>query len=175
MNFQSLIQHRYSVRNYKPDDIDPVLLNQVLLAAQFAPTAANRQPFKLIVIHTKGKRDEIQKVYDRDWFREAPILICACGIPELGWVRADGKSYVDVDVAIVMDHVSLAAADLGLGTCWVASFDVEEARKIFNIPASVEPLIFMSLGYPAGAPREKERKTFKELIFFETWETEETL
>ena len=59
MNFQNLLQHRYSVRDYKPDKVDPKLLNQVLVSAQFAPTAANRQPFKLIVIHTEGNNEDI--------------------------------------------------------------------------------------------------------------------
>jgi nitroreductase len=170
MNFQNLLEHRYSVRDYKPNKVDPIILNQILSAAQFAPTAANRQPFKLIVIHTEGKAEEIYRIYDRKWFSDAPILICACGIPELGWVRGDGKSYVDVDVAIVMDHISLAAADLGLGTCWVASFDVEAAREIFRIPPSAEPIVFMPLGYPAGTAGEKERKTLDELISLETWD-----
>jgi len=172
VNFQKLLRNRFSVREYTPEKVDPKLLNQILLAAQFAPTAANRQPFKLIVIHTEDKREEIKKIYDREWFSSAPILICACGIPELGWVRADGKSYIDVDVAIVLDHISLAAADLGLGTCWVASFNVESARKILRIPQNAEPIAFMSLGYPAGSPGEKERKTLEELVSFESWETD---
>lgn len=130
MNFQELLLARYSVRDYKPDPIEPDLLNQVLNAARFAPTAANRQPFKLIVIHSKGREDEIRRIYNREWFSRAPIVICACGIPGLNWIRSDGRSYLDIDIAIVMDHVSLAAADLGLGTCWVASFDVEAARDL---------------------------------------------
>lgn len=170
MNFQTLVQQRYSVRKYKSDPVDQEILNQVLLAAQFAPTAANRQPFRLIIIHAKGKENQLKKIYDRDWFVKAPILICACGIPEQGWIRADGKPYLDVDIAIVMDHVSLAAADLGLGTCWVASFDIEETRKIFNIPPEAEPIIFMTLGFPADEPGEKERKSMEDLVVYETWE-----
>ncbi len=68
-----------------------------------------------------------------------------------------------------MDHLSLAAADLGLGTCWLASFDVEEARKFLQIPSNADPVVFMSLGYPAGNPGEKERKPQSELVSYETW------
>ena len=170
MNFQGLLRHRYSVRDYQSRPIDEDHLNQVLKAAQFAPTAANRQPFRLIIIQTKGKEDQLRSIYDRDWFVHAPIIICACGIPSSGWVREDGKSYIDVDVAIVMDHISLAAADLGLGTCWVASFDVATAREFLNIPSNAEPIVFMSLGYPVGEPGEKERKPLSELVSYETWE-----
>jgi nitroreductase len=170
MNFQELLKHRYSVRDYKPDGVDPELLNQVLVAAQFAPTAANRQPFKLIVIQTAGKEEELQKIYDREWFSAAPIIICACGIPDQAWVQADGKSYLDVDIAIVMDHISLAAADLGLGTCWVASFDVEAARQILKIPEHIEPIILMSLGHPADTLGKKERKPLEQLVSYNSWE-----
>lgn len=171
MNFQELVKHRYSVREYQADQIDPNLLHQVLVAAQYAPTAANQQPFKLIVIHTDGKSEQIQKIYDREWFSKAPILICACGIPEQSWVRNDGKSYLNVDIAIVMDHISLAAADLGLGTCWVASFDTNAAREMLRIPPIVEPIVFMSLGFPADSPETKERKSLDELIMYENWES----
>ncbi|MFL7893274.1 MAG: nitroreductase family protein [Anaerolineales bacterium] len=171
MNFQKLLRNRYSVRDYKPDPIDSEILNQILAAAQFAPTAANRQPFKLIVIQSTGKKEEIQKMYDRDWFSSAPIVICACGIPDQAWVRADGKSYLDVDIAIVMDHISLAAADLGLGTCWVASFDIEATRQLLKIPEHIEPIILMSLGYPADNLNEKERKTLEQLVSYNSWES----
>ncbi|UCD98446.1 MAG: nitroreductase family protein [Chloroflexota bacterium] len=169
MRFQELIHRRYSVRDYLPKEIDPTLLNLILTAAQFAPTAANRQPFRLIVISTAGKQDQLREIYDREWFVNAPIIICACGIPEIAWVREDGKLYLDADIAIVMDHVSLAAADLGLGSCWVASFQTERARDILQIPDDAEPIVFMSLGYPAGEPEEKERKPIEELVAYETW------
>jgi nitroreductase len=169
MDFQILVHHRYSVRDYKPETIDPELLDLVLSAAQYAPTAANRQPFRLIVIKTENKSEELRRIYNRDWFINAPIVICACGIPEIGWVRADGKSYIDVDIAIVMDHLSLAAADLGLGTCWVASFDVGEARELLQIPPFADPIVFMSIGYPAEDSGEKERKPLDDLVSYEIW------
>ena len=121
MEFQQLIRKRYSVRAYKPDPVEDEKLQQVLEAARLAPTAANRQPFKLIVIRTAGRKEEIKRLYRRDWFAQAPLLICACALPrEQGWSHSQsGQNYNDVDVAIVMDHLILAATELGLGTCWV--------------------------------------------------------
>ena len=124
MEFIQLIEQRYSVRAYRPDPVDDERLQQVLEAARLAPTAANRQPFQLIVIHTAGREAELKRVYGRDWFVQAPLIICACGVGDQGWVRRDdGKCYVDVDVAIAMDHLILAAANAGLGTCWIAAFN----------------------------------------------------
>lgn len=169
MEFNDLIYQRYSVREYKDDLIEEDKVQSILAAARIAPTAANRQPFRLILIHTSGKEEALREIYNREWFVNAPIVICACSLPEQGWARADGKSYIDVDIAIVMDHLSLAAADLGLGTCWVASFNVNSARNFLNIPDEAEPVVFMSLGYPADVREEKERKDLNELISYETW------
>jgi len=169
MEFSELVVKRYSVRAYKPDPVEEDKLQQVLEAARLAPTAANRQPFQLIVIHTAGREAELRRIYDRDWFVQAPLVICACGIPAQGWVRRDGKSYCDVDVAIVMDHLILAAANLGLGTCWIAAFDVAAAREVLGIPDDVEPIAFTPLGYPADRPRPKQRKALSELVRYERW------
>jgi len=169
MEFSELIKKRYSVRAYKPDPVDDDALNQVLEAARLAPTAANRQPFQLIVIHTAGREEELKRIYPRDWFVQAPLVICACGIPAQGWTRSDGKNYTDVDVAIVMDHLILAATSLGLGTCWIAAFDPTAAREVLGLPDGVEPIALTPLGYPADQPKPKERKALSELVRDERW------
>ena len=68
-----------------------------------------------------------------------------------------------------MDHLDLVAADLGIGTCWLASFVVEEARKAIQIPSNAGPIVFMSLGYPPGNSGKKERKPLSELVPYATW------
>ncbi len=169
MEFLEHVEDRYSVRAYKPDAVEEEKLEHVLEAARLAPTAANRQPFQLIVIHTQGRKEELQEIYSKDWFVEPPLVICACGLPERGWTRRDGKSYVDVDVAIVMDHLILAAADEGLGTCWVGAFDPDAARRVLGLPDGVEPIAFTPLGYPADEPGTKKRKPLEELVRYERW------
>ena len=130
MEYLELIRQRYSVRAYKPDPVPDELLAQVLEAGRLAPTAANKQPFRIIVIHTKGREAELRRIYHRDWFTQAPLILCVCTVRAEAWKRTmyDGKSHADVDATIVMDHLVLAAADLGLGTCWIAAFDPAAAR-----------------------------------------------
>jgi nitroreductase len=164
MDFFELIQTRYSVRAYKPDPVEDEKLQRILEAARLAPTAANRQPFQIIVLKTAGRQAELRPIYPRDWFLQAPLLLCACGIPAENWVRRDGKNYNDVDVTIAMDHLILAAANLGLGTCWIAAFDPSAARQILRLPEGVEPVAFTPLGYPADSPRPKQRKPLAELV-----------
>ena len=169
MEFSELILRRYSVRSYKSDPVEDEKLLKVLEAARLAPTAANRQPFQIIVIHTSGREDELRRIYRREWFAQAPLLICACGVSRHAWVRDDRRRYLDVDVAIVMDHLILAATSLGLGTCWVAAFNEKEAKQVLGLPDEVEPLIFTPLGYPADIPGKKERRALSELIRYEQW------
>ena len=169
MEFWELINERYSVRAYTPDPVEDEKLEKVLEAARLAPTAANRQPFQLIVIHTAGREEELHDIYRKAWFVEPPLVICACGLKERGWTRRDGKSYVDVDVAIAMDHLILAAANEGLGTCWVGAFDPDAARRVLGLPEEVEPIAFTPLGYPADEPGAKKRKPLDELVREERW------
>ena len=169
MEFADLIRLRYSVRAYRPDPVPDDLLARVLEAGRLAPTAANRQPFRLIVIHTAGRRDELRRLYHREWFGAAPLVIGVCAVTSEAWVRRDGVNYAFVDATIVMDHIILAATDAGLGTCWVAAFDPAAARQILGLPDGVEPVAFTPLGYAADTPRAKERKPLAELVRWERW------
>lgn len=169
MDFLKLVRQRYSVRAYKSDPVEEDKLQKIFEAVRIAPTASNRQPFQVIVIHTKGREQEISRICRASWFTQAPIVICICGISSEGWVRRDGKNYCDVDVAIAMDHLILAATDLGLGTCWVGAFHPDVAREVLKIPDGAEPIAFTPLGYPDDHPREKVRKSINEIVRYEHW------
>jgi nitroreductase len=170
MEYSELIAARYSVRAYRPDPVEEEKLQAVLEAARLAPTAANRQPFQLIVIHTAGREQEIGEIYRRPWFVQAPLLIAVCAISSLAWVRQSDRFNARlIDAAIVADHLILAAANLGLGTCWVAAFNVEAARSVLQLPAEAEPVIFTPLGYPDDQPGPKIRKPLNELVRYEHW------
>ena len=169
MEFEDLIQKRYSVRSYQSRPVEDEKLKTVLDAARLAPTAANKQPFRLIVVKTEGKKEEMKRIYHADWFSQAPLVICVCTVKSESWTRRDGRNYVDVDATIAMDHLILQATDLGLGTCWIAAFDAEAAREVLKIPEGVEPLLFTPLGYPADEAGVKSRKELDELVHYEEW------
>jgi nitroreductase len=170
MEYSELIAARYSARAYRSDPVEDEKLGAVLEAARLAPTAANRQPIQVIVMHTAGREDEIGKIYRRPWFVQAPLVIAVCAISSLAWVRESDRFNARlIDAAIVADHLILAAANLGLGTCWVAAFNVEAARSVLGLPDEAEPVIFTPLGYPADQPGPKIRKPLGELVRFERW------
>lgn len=170
MDFFEMIESRYSVRAYKSAPIEAYKLQKVFEAARLAPTAANRQPIRVIAIYTAEHKEDLRRIYGRSWFVDAPIVLCICGVEAEGWVRShDGKSYLDVDAAIVMDHIVMAATALGLGTCWIAAFDPDEARDVLELPAGVEPIIFTPLGYADDQPGNKRRKPVKDIVKYGKW------
>ncbi len=169
MDFQELIRKRYSVRAYKRDPVPEEKLQQVLEAARLAPTAANRQPLRFIILRTEGREKELKRIYRYDWLSQAPLVIIACAVEAEAWIRPDKRNYSDVDTTIAMDHLILAAADLGLGTCWIAYFDTPVLKEILQLPAGVEPIALTPLGFPADEPVEKKRKPLVEIVRYEKW------
>ncbi len=158
MEFQKLIQERYSVRAYHKKEIEDTKLHQVLNAARMAPTGGNRQAFQLVVVHTADREDEMRQMYNKDWFVDAPIVIVACAAPDY-----------KLNIGIVMDHLILAATELGLGTCWIGAFNRDAARDILGIPDDMEPIICATLGYPVDETRPKKRKALDELVRYDHW------
>ncbi len=169
MDTLETIQTRHSVRGYKPDPVDDETLTRLLEAARQAPTAANRQPFRLVVLHTRGREEEIGRIYGRPWFVQAPLVIGVVAVPAEAWRRADDKPYDEVDATIAMDHLVLAATSLGLGTCWVAAFDPQATREVLGLPDDVEPIAFTPVGYPAKDQAATSRRPLSELVKYERW------
>lgn len=165
-----LMRNRYSCRSYDATRaVDPALVKAVVQGAQLAPSAVNRQPWHFIAVTDPDVRARIL-AKSRPAFMDAPVVLVCCGLHDLAWHRpADGKDHTDIDVAIAVEHICLTAASLGVGTCWVCSFDVDATRQALALPPEVEPVALIPLGYPTpgdNAP-EKTRKTLDEIL---TWE-----
>ena len=169
MDVFEAISSRYSVRGYKPDPVSDELLGKVLGAARQAPTAANRQPFRVIVVHTKGREEELARVYARPWLLQAPLVLAVVAVPGEAWRRSDDKPYDEIDATIAMDHMVLAATALGLGTCWIAAFDPDAAREVFGLPDDVELVAITPLGYPDRGRAATDRKPLEDLVRYERW------
>lgn len=171
MDFRQLAAARRSVRAYRPDPVPEDLLREVLEAARLAPSACNRQPFRVVVLTTRDREADLLRVYPEPWFVEAPVVLAVCAVPAEAWTRSrhDGWSAAETDATIATDHLLLAAAERGLGTCWVAAFDPVAAREVLGLPADVVPVAFTPLGWPADAPGPKERRPLEELVRYERW------
>lgn len=164
--FYNLSEHRYSCRDYKDEPVPADLLTAVFDAVRLAPSACNRQPWKFLVADSDELRAAVQRSYSRDWIAKAPVYVVALGLHDEAWHRPfDGKDHTDVDVSIAVEHLCLAAATLGLGTCWVCNFDPAVIRESFSLPEGVEPVAIIPVGWPATdeVPL-KKRKELDEIV-----------
>lgn len=170
MNFTLLAQSRFSVRKYKSTPIEKEKLIKVLDAARIAPSAVNFQPWHFIVVNDIEKLNQLYTIYNREWIKEAPMVIVACSDHSQSWKRSvDGKDSADIDLAIAVDHMTLMATELGLGTCWVCNFDASKCSTILKLPENIEPVVLIPLGYPDVIPANKKRKTLSEIAHLNTF------
>jgi nitroreductase len=165
VSFIDLVKNRCSVRLYTDQSVEQEKLDYIFEAARFAPSACNFQPWLFIVVKDKQSRFRLKTVYDKKWFLEAPAIISVCFDRRISWKRRYEKDFGDIDAAIAMDHLTPAAAELGLGTCWIGAFNAADARKQLKLPEYIEPVAFTPLGYPAERCPEKIRKQRAKLVF----------
>jgi nitroreductase len=169
MDFFKLVEKRYSVREFKPNTIPETDLKDILEAARMAPSAKNRQPIRIIVIRTADCEEGLLRIYNHNWFVQPAQMLAVVAVPSEGWVRDDGKNYAEQDAVVAMAYITLAAANLKLGTHWISAFDPDVAREVLGLPADVEPIAFTPLGYPNDKPESKKRKSLDELVRYDHW------
>jgi len=169
MDVMEAIKLRRSIRSYKDKPIEDVKLKAVLEAARLSPSASNRQERKFIVITDKAMRDKLIDVANGQRFvGQAPVVIVACATLTSHIMPCGEPSY-PVDTAIAVDHITLAAVEQGLGTCWIGAFKQDEVKKLLGIPENVRVVALLPLGYPDGIPDPRPRKNLDEIVAYETW------
>ncbi len=162
------ILKRRSVRNYLDKPVEEEKLMEVLEAGRLAPSACNNQPWKLVVVKNPETRKSLAVACDNQSFvGTAPVIIVGCitgkGFNMGGWYNSN-----ILDLALALDHMTLQAAYLGLGTCWIGAFNEKEVKKLLDIPENVRVAAILTLGYPRNEHvYEKDRKQLEELISLE--------
>jgi nitroreductase len=172
MSFLELAKRRFSVRKFEVKKVEKEKLLQILEAGRVAPTAANYQPQRIIVVKEEAGLAKLKKAAN---IYGAPLAVIVCADHNVAWKRPyDGKGTVDIDASIVTDHVMLEATELGLGTVWICNFKPDVLKKEFNIPNHIEPVNILAIGYAAGqiaSPErhDKTRKPIQETVFYESF------
>lgn len=165
MDFLQLAKSHFSVRKYKSTSVEEEKLLKVLEAGQVAPSAANFQPWHFIVVEEKDTLEKLYLGYNREWIKQAPIIIVVCADHSQSWKRAaNSKDSADIDIAIAVDHMTLMATELELGTCWICNFDVKKCSEILGLPKHIEPAVILPLGYPDTEMPIKKRKPLLEIV-----------
>jgi nitroreductase len=164
MEFLELVKRRYSCRNYQSKPVEQEKLDYIMECVRLAPSAVNRQPWRFRIVSSDEDRKKLCQCYSREWFTTAPVIIIASILHDEEWVRSDGKHHGDIDIAIAVEHLCLAAAEQGVGTCWVCNFDAKLCKSLFALSDNEEAAVLIPLGYPADELREKNRKPISEII-----------
>lgn len=178
MSVLDVIKQRCSVRNFRPEPVEHEKLEQVLEAGRMAPSACNRQPWRFVVVQEPHFLARMKSYYSRDWIQSAPAIIVILGNHKEAWHRAGGKDLTDVDAAIAIDHMTLVATDLGLGTCWICAFDAFRLAKDAGLPEGLEPIALLPIGYPADdalTPPDRHAATRKPIDSVAFWDTFDVL
>ena len=169
MSFIEIAKMRYSVRKYSDRAVESEKLEKIIEAAHVAPTAANLQPVKLIVVQSEEGLNKLGKAANT---YDAPIAIIVCADHSKAWTRPfDGKKTIDIDATILTDHMMHEATELGLGTCWVCYFKADIISKEFRLPDNLESINILAIGYadeiPADSNRHvKERIAVEKLVTY---------
>ena len=170
-NFYELYTRRKSIREFSDKEIEEEKLSRIFEVLRRAQSAANCQPWHFIVLKKEG-REEFNQLLKHDGFRKSPVIIVACAEPKKAWVRRyDNVNYAWVDVAIAITEMIAACTAEGLGTCWVAAFDPDKARKLLDIPSHIEIVALIPIGYPKTplVREEKDRKKLGEILHYNRW------
>lgn len=155
MDFINIARQRFSVRSYTNRAVEPEKLDKILEAAHVAPTAANLQPVRLLVVQSE---EGLAKLGDAANIYGAPLAIIVCADREKAWVRPfDGKQTGDIDASILTDHMMLQAAELGLGSVWICYFKPDVIRREFDLPDNLEPVNILAVGYGNGEAADPDR------------------
>ena len=172
MDFEKVIDERYSVRSFKNEHLPQELIDKILKAGHKAPTGCNFQPQRILVLNSD---EAILKLQDctRCHFN-APTAMLICHNKDESWKRAyDGALSSPVDASIVTTFMMLEAQNQGVGTCWVMHFNPFKMREAFNIPESYEPVSLLVMGYPSetATPIEMhfKKRDISETVFYDTF------
>ncbi len=171
MDVLEAINTRRSVRAYAPDAIPADVLGRMQQALRFAPSACNLQPWQFILVTDSSLRRKLaQAAQDQLFMADAPVTVVGCGLPEQAYKSMGGcRSSVEIDVAIALDHLTLAAVADGLGTCWIGAFDETKVKRLLEVPQNVQVVAITPLGYPASSDMiapldDSERKSPAEIF-----------
>ena len=155
MSFIELAKKRYTCRSYKETKVEKAKLDLIIEAGHVAPTAANKQPYQLIVVEGK---EGLEKLSNAANIYHAPLAIIIYADAGAAWTRAyDGKKSTDIDASIVTDHMMMEATDLGLASVWICGFKQNIVKKEFNIPDNMEVISILAIGYEADEPQSPDR------------------
>jgi nitroreductase len=169
MNVMEAIQKRFSSRSWKSYEVEDEKIERLMEAARLAPSASNRQEWRFVIVRDREMRERLgEAARGQRFVGEAPVVIVACA-QATGHIMPCGLECFPIDVAIAVDHITLAAVEEGLGTCWIGAFDGDQVRRLLGIPEDAIVVALLPVGYPAAQAGPKKRLSLDEIVMHERW------
>ena len=169
MDVMEAIKTRRSIRSYQDKPVEDEKLSAVLEAGRLAPSARNLQEWKFVVVRDAEKRQKLMaEAKNQAFVGQAPVVIACCAV-DAERVMSCGQKAGPIDVAIAVDHMTLAAVEQGLGTCWVCAFNELSVRELLGIPDGPRVIALLTLGYPESVPNMTARNSMDEIRCDEEW------
>ena len=155
--FKAILERR-SIRKYVKDKkIPEEMLQKLLEAARLAPSGRNKQDWSLVIVEDPEIKQELVPACNNQNFVGNTSIVIA-GIVDPSW------KWCDVDLTIAFEHIVLEAVELGLGTCWIGSFEEDKVKKVLNVPSKLRVTVLLTVGFPAEKPNPRPRKPLEQLI-----------
>jgi len=157
------------VRSYAKTPVEPEKLELVLQAARLAPSARNQQIWKFIMVRSEDTKEDLVHVCSEQTFiEEADTIICCCAVKSDA-LLPNGEATHTMDLAVAASFMMLQATELGLGSCWIGTFNEAKLKKLLRIPEAVRVVCLITLGYPHFMPPASERKPLGEIVAVENF------
>ena len=158
-----LILSRRSIRKYEKKEIPEKVLNQIFEAGQNAPSAANKQPIHFIILKEQEIKKNLSETFSR-FLKDSPVVVGYADIKAL----LTGKWAV-VDTTIAIQNMVIAAWALGVGSCWIGSFNEKKVKELLKIPERWKVVALLTFGYPSEQPKQRKKKPFEKMFSFNSF------
>jgi len=169
MSILNIIKERRSIRKFQEKEIPQEIVDKLIEALIWAPSAGNLQSRKFYFVFNETIKKELAKAaLGQNFIAKAPLVVIGCIDDKItGRYRERGKNLYSIcDVALSIQNLMLLAREEGLGTCWVGAFDEKEVKEILNLPENLRPITIVPIGYPAEKPRAPARVSKEEAVDF---------
>jgi nitroreductase len=162
MDVFEAFDRRRTTRRYKAEELPRKDLLRLLEAARHAPSGMNAQPWELVAVTApEGKKALVPACNGQEFVGSCSAVIAGVDDPKAKWQR--------VDLALAMEHIVLAATDLGLGTCYIGAFSQEKVKKLLGVPEGRQVVMLLTVGYPAEKPQAQPKKPLDKLVHWEKY------
>lgn len=167
MSILEIIKKRRSIREFQKKEIPEEVIDKLIEALIWAPSAGNLQSRKFYFVFNKKIKEDLAKAaLGQDFIAEAPLVVVGCTDDKITWRYGErGKNLYSInDVSVSIQNLMLVAEENNLGTVWVGAFDEKEVAKILNLPKNLRPIVIVPVGYPAEKPSPPPRVSRNEAI-----------